>query len=143
MYLTIYTAYYVGRGTIEPNNYTGAKEVIADFFSELVGTFAFVLSILVVTTKSTTFAKKPLYIYAFIPASLFVCRRLCAGAGLNPAVTIMGSLVNVIVNGGDFKYFWVQGIPPFIGGALAAIFFKFFFSPMHNYYKVESRRKSL
>lgn len=75
--------------------------------------------------------------------SLYVCRRLCAGAGLNPAATVMGFLVNVLINKGEFGFFWVQGIPPLIGAALAGLFFKFFFCPIHNYYKIEARRKSL
>lgn len=116
--------------------------MIADVFAELVGTFTFVLSILIVTTKSTSFAKKTLYIYTFIPISLFICRRLSDGAGVNPAITMMGSLVNLIFNNGTFKYVWIQTIPPIFGAMFAGIFFKFFYLPMSNYNKTSKRVSS-
>lgn len=44
-------------------------------FRDLAGTFMFVCMILLVITKSTTFMRRKLHVFVFIPMALFISRE--------------------------------------------------------------------
>jgi hypothetical protein len=54
---------------------TNFSDAITYGIREFAGTFMFVSLILMVTCRSTTFVKKKLYVYVFIPMALFISRE--------------------------------------------------------------------
>lgn len=59
------------------------------FLAEVVGTFIFVLFIMVATTSDTTFCNSNIQVYIFIPTILMIAREYSyRSQGLNPAFAV-------------------------------------------------------
>lgn len=112
--------------TISPIKSANISDALNYGLRDLLGTVIFVTSILIVTSKSTTFTKKRLYVSMFIPIALFISREYAGGTGLNPAVTLMGQLVGAIFDNADLTYCWML-LTPIIGGALAGLIFRYLY----------------
>lgn len=60
---------------MEPIRSTTFVSALRYCFREIAGSFMFVSMILLAITKSTTFMRRKLYVFVFIPISLFISRE--------------------------------------------------------------------
>mgnify|MGYP003477224114 FL=1 len=108
------------------------------FLAEIVGTFIFVLFIMVATTSDTTFCKGNIQVYIFIPTILMLAREYSyRSQGLNPAFAVAFEFFYVAFNNQWFlfEYVWATFFGPFVGSALALLFFEFFYRKFIIIYK--------
>jgi hypothetical protein len=61
--------------TISPIKSTNIGDALNYGLRDLLGTAMFATSIMIATSKSTTFTKKRLYVSMFIPIALFISRE--------------------------------------------------------------------
>jgi|JI6StandDraft_1071083.scaffolds.fasta_scaffold04498_9 glycerol uptake facilitator-like aquaporin len=73
--LAHYVAYTVTETTIEPIKSATFTDALGYGFREFAGAFMFVSLILLSITKSTTFMRRKLYVFVFIPMALFISRE--------------------------------------------------------------------
>ena len=93
--------------------------------AEILFTFALALVILNVATADETAGNSyfGLAIGFTVMAGAYAAGGISGGA-FNPAVGI-GSILVDVMNGGSIAHIWLYIVGPFIGGALAALVFKF------------------
>lgn len=106
------------------------KYVWYAFAAEIVGTFIFVLFIMVATTSDTTFCQGTVQVYVFIPTILMLAREYSyRSQGLNPAFAVGFEFFYTAFTNSWYlwKYVWATFFGPFIGAALAVLFFEFFY----------------
>lgn len=108
--------------------------IAADMFGELLGTFTFVMIILIMANPATSYHIDSIFVFMTIAAGLFFSRQLTvhSGGALNPGVAIGLELwAGVIEN--KWKYMrrcYVYIFGPFIGAVLAALIYKNVWRPM-------------
>jgi len=99
--------------------------IIKPLFIEAVFTFALASVVLNVATHSKT-SNNSFYGLAIgftVLAAAFAGGSISGGA-FNPAVGIGPTLTNAIFAGGTMQYLWLYLVGPFLGGAIAGIWFK-------------------
>lgn len=108
------------------------------FLAEIVGTFIFVLFIVVACTSDTTFCSSTIQVYVFIPTILMLAREYSyRSQGLNPAFAIAFEFFYAANNNQWylFQYVWATFFGPYVGSALAVLFFEFFYRKFIIIYK--------
>jgi glycerol uptake facilitator-like aquaporin len=96
------------------------------FLAEIVGTFIFVLFIIVACTSDTTFCNGTIQVYVFIPTILMLAREYSyRSQGLNPAFAIAFEFFYTAKFNQWYlwKYVWATFFGPFVGSAIAVLFF--------------------
>jgi glycerol uptake facilitator-like aquaporin len=107
--------------------------MIADILGEFLGTFTFVIVILIMTDKRTTYNRQTIYILLTIAAALFFSRQFTVHSGgcLNPAIAL-GLETMMWLHEGDSKYLrrsYVYVIGPICGAVAAGCFYRYFWLP--------------
>ncbi|CAD8158894.1 unnamed protein product [Paramecium octaurelia] len=114
--------------------------IIADLCGEALGSFSFILMILIQCNPKTTFSDKPIASIILITLSLHLSRCYTSHSGgcLNPGMAVALELFQVLktneVERLDSMWVFIAG--PFAGAIVAVIFFKLIYQPAFNrYYK--------
>lgn len=103
-----------------------------------MGSFLFILFVLVVTTSDTTFCHTRPQLYFFIPTMLLLAREYSYRSQvLNPAFSLAFEFFFAAFNNQWFlfEYAWATILSPFIGAGLAVLFFELFYRKFIIIYK--------
>jgi glycerol uptake facilitator-like aquaporin len=103
--------------------------------TEFLGSFILVFFYLTQTEGKTVFSNEKAITCFIIASSYIAGRSMCAanhitktGAVLNPAISIGTNFTQLFSDGGNkFKWVWLYGLFPLLGGIVAVVFHEFVF----------------
>ena len=108
----------------------------ANLFSEMIGTFIFVLGILTIKTNSVNYDFQPLII-GFIVTSIGLSLGGATGFAINPARDLGPRIAHYLLpitgkGPSDWKYAWIPIVGPIIGGTYGALFYQGFYLGIYD-----------
>ncbi|KAM3145584.1 water channel activity protein [Paramecium bursaria] len=113
--------------------------VMADLAGETLGTFTFVLIILIQSNQLTTYSKQPLASLISISVALHLSRQYSSHSGgcINPGMAASLEFFQMIKLNQPQRLLsmWIFIAGPFGGSFLAVLFYKILYQPLYNRYK--------
>ena len=124
------------------------------FGAEIIGSFFFILFLLVIVNETTTFLKSNFWNYLLLPIIFFICREYSHPLyrvtsqidGLNPAMTLANQVFyglkyqdNQLIDNSWYplSVYWAYIIGPLIGTLLASLLFHYLYLPLFIRWKAK------
>lgn len=103
----------------------------ANFISEALGTFIFVLTLLAIGANTFTEGLNPL-IVGFLVVAIGLSLGGTTGYAINPARDLGPRLAHFVLpiagkGSSNWKYAWIPVVAPLVGGSFAAVFYNYVF----------------